>query len=316
MSFYNENGLYVLLLLVILIFISGKIKDYSSYFSDEMLKKIVVGEDRKKLNFALLIGSFIFLVLALARPVVENKPITIPTSDIDIVVAFDISKSMQCDDLYPNRLTFSKNKFNHLLSHLKDEKIGAIGFSARAFLIAPITNDYISLKYLVDNLTYEYISTKGSSILEALKSANLLLKNSQKKALIIFSDGGDNNNFEKEISYAKEHNIKVFVYAVATHKGGVIKTKDGVLKDKNGDIVVTRLNTKIKQLALQSDGAYLEYSASQDDIKKFLDVINTKFKKEKKEDIVINDNEELFYIPLTIALILFMISIIGFRRQK
>jgi Ca-activated chloride channel family protein len=313
--FDNMYAFYVILLLFILFFVTAKIKDYESYFSSEMLNKIIIGKNKKKINFILLIVSFILLILALARPIIQNKPIKVTQSSIDIIVAFDISKSMQCDDIYPNRLQFAKNKFNDFLTQLKDERVGAIGFSSRAFLVAPITNDYFSLKYLVDNLSTKYISLKGSSIQEALETTNNLLKLSSRKALVIFTDGTDNKEFLKQIQYAKENNIKVFVYAIATKKGGVIKTQDGVQKDKNGNIVVTRLNENIKNLALDSDGAYLQYSTRSSDIKLFIDTIRDKFVLKDKKDVVIKNNQELFYIPLGLAIFAFLVSISGFRRR-
>ena len=313
MNFDNIYAFYILILLAILIFISGSIKDYEQYFSQDMLKKIIIGKSTKKLNFGLLIASFIFIIIAIARPIIENKPVKIPQSNISIVVAFDISKSMSCEDVYPNRLDFAKNKFTNLLENLKDIKVGALGFSSRSFLIAPITNDYATLKYLIKNIDLNLVSVKGSSVKEALISTNDLLKGEAKKALIVFTDGTDNEEFKEEIQYAKENNIKVFVYAIATQKGGVIKVKDGIQKDKNGNIVVTRLNSNIKELAFGSNGAYLEHSTSSQDIQEFVNAINSKFKSKAKKDVIIKNNEELFYIPLSLALLMFFIAISGFR---
>jgi len=314
MSFDNIYAFYIVILLAVLIFISGKIKDYERYFSPEMLEKIIVGKSQKKLRFGLLIASFIFIILALARPIIQNKPIKIPQSSIDIVVAFDISKSMMCDDVYPNRLQFAKTKFNNLLSNLKDEKVGVIGFSSRAFLVAPITNDYNTLKYLVSHIDLDYINVHGSSIQEALESTNNLLNSSVKKALIVFTDGTDKHNFNNEIEYAKEHNIKVFIYAIATKKGGVIKLKNGgVQKDKNGNIVITRLNKDIKNLAFGTNGAYLEYSTSKNDITKFVEAIKAKFKQKHKKEVVIKNNKELYYYPLAMALFLFILATSSFK---
>jgi len=313
MSFDNIYAFYILILLALLIFISGSIKDYERYFSSDMLEKIIIGKSKKKLNFGLLIASFIFIVITIARPIIQNKPIKVPQSNISIVVAFDISKSMSCEDVYPSRLDFAKNKFSNLLENLKDIKVGALGFSSRSFLIAPITNDYATLKYLIKNIDVNLVSVKGSSVKEALISTNDLLKGEAKKALIVFTDGTDNKEFNDEIEYAKQNNIKVFVYAIATPKGGVIKVKNGIQKDKDGNIVVTRLNENIKELAFASDGAYLEYSNSSHDIQEFVNAINNKFKSKAKKDVIIKNNEELFYIPLALALLLFFISISGFR---
>jgi Ca-activated chloride channel family protein len=253
MMFDNIYAFYILILLAVLIFISGSIKDYERYFSSDMLAKIIVGKNKKKFNFGLLIASFVFIIIALARPIIENKPIKVPQSNISVVVAFDISKSMSCEDVYPSRLSFAKNKFDDLLKNLKDVKVGALGFSSRAFLIAPITNDYATLKYLIKNIDLNLVSVKGSAVMEALISTNNLLNNEGKKAIIVFTDGTDSKEFSKEIEYAKNNKIKVFVYAIATKKGGVIKIKDGIQKDKNGNIVVTRLNSNIKELAFASE---------------------------------------------------------------
>jgi Ca-activated chloride channel family protein len=316
MVFLNYSAFYILFLLVVLIFVKGAVRDYERYFSTQMLQKIIIGAKRKRVNFILLLSSFILLVVALARPVIQNKPIKIPQSTLSIIVAFDLSLSMQCEDVYPNRLAFAKNKFNNLLVNLKDEKIGALGFSSKAFLIAPITNDYLTLKYLVKNIDLSYISAKGSSIQEALINTNELLQSSQKKALIVFTDGTDKKEFNDEIKYAKKHNIKVFIYAVASKKGGVIKTKQGVQKDKNNNIVITSLNPNIKQLALETSGAYLEFSTSSDDIKLFLKAIKEQFKAKIKKDVIIKNNQELYYIPLGLALLLFFIAVSGTKGIK
>lgn len=316
MIFDNIYAFYVLIILIILVFISGKIQDYEKYFSKDMLNKILVGKNQKKLNFGLLLGSFIFLVISLARPIIENKPIEIQKSSISVVVAFDISKSMLCEDIYPNRLEAAKNKFYNLLDNLKDEKVGAIGFSNKSFLIAPITNDYLTLKYLVKNINLKYINKKGSLIKKALVTTKELLKDSSKKALIIFTDGTDTTTYNDEINYANKYNIKVFIYTIATQKGGILKTKNGILKDTSGNIVVTRLNRSIKDLAFETNGAYLEYSTSSSDIKEFINSIKEQFKIKQTKNIIIKNNEELFYIPLCIAILLFLIAISGFKGTK
>jgi Ca-activated chloride channel family protein len=316
--FENIYAFFILGLLFIFLFISKTTYNYEHIFSKEMLSKMIYGSNSKKRNFILMFLSFILLIVALARPVINNKPITINQNSLSLIVAFDISKSMNSEDVYPNRLDFAKNKFTSLMDNFKDEKVGAIGFSAKSFLIAPITNDYLSLRYLVKNISTTYISAKGSDVYEALQSTNNLLKNTKQKALIVFTDGTDTNDFSKSINFANQNNIKVFVYAIATPKGGVIKTKDGVQKDQNGNIVITRLNTSIKELAFGTNGAYLEFSSSPNDIKKFVDIIKQTFKDEnkKKKSIVINTNQELFYYPLALALLFIFISFIGFKKAR
>ena len=316
MSFYNPYAFLVLILLGVLFFIKGKNKSYESLFAPNMLKKIIIGRDQHKLNLALLVASFVCLVIALARPIVENKPIAVSQSAVSLVVAFDISKSMMATDIYPNRFLFAKNKFNHLLLALKDEKVGAIAFSSQGFLISPLTSDYSTVKYLVDKLSLDSISVYGSVVSEALNATSKLLDGSKDKALLIFSDGCDSDNFKDEIAFAKENNIKVFIYAIGTKKGSAISDNGDVLKDENGDIVITKLNENIKKLAFGTGGAYLEYSPQNEDIEKLLDSIREKSIEKKSSDVQITDNEELFYIPLSLGIIFFMVAISGFRRRR
>ena len=141
---------------------------------------------------------------------------------------------------------------------------------------------------------------------------------SSKKAFLIFTDGGDQSDFSKEIAYAKEHKIVVFVYAIGSDKGGVIKTKNGALKDKNGNIVVVRINKNIKKLALQTGGAYMRATLSSKDISMLSNAIKSRFKAKGSEINSIKDKSELFYYPLSLAILLFFManfSLVGGKRR-
>ncbi len=311
MKFLHIEAFFLFIIpLILLILVKTKKVDFEKFFKKDILVKMQKGSSglSKKVRAYLLIASLSFLIIAIARPVINNGEIKVKSEFIDLVTAFDISKSMLATDIYPNRLEFSKDKFFEFLDYFKKGRVGVIGFSSRAFLISPLTSDYTTLKYLVKNMSLDYVSLKGTNLLEPLIITNKLLKNSKQKALLIFSDGGDKSDFSKEIEYAKEHNIKVFVYAVATNKGSVIKDKNGVLKDKNGNIVITRLNEKIKDLALKSGGAYMQYSLRKDDMKILAKEIEKKLKVNRVNEKIIKDIKELFYYPLLISIILFFIA--------
>lgn len=319
--FYQYPLSLAFILLIILLLVTSFNKQsiaLKNIFSKEMYKKIISGTNNKKQYTIWLIISLIFILIALYRPVSEGQKINIPQNNFSLVVGFDISRSMSAKDVYPSRALFAQNKFKHLINSFKSQKIGVFGFSNSSFLISPVTNDYDSVKYLVNNIDLKYHDDKGSNILSALKSTNKLLKNFDKKVVILFTDGTDNDDFTKEIEYAKEHNITVFIYAIATHQGTVIKIKDKILKDRDGNIVITHLNDKIKNLATKTNGAYLVYSVSSGDIDEFVNIINTKFKDEITNDMKVTNNKEYFYIPLFLAFVFFMLAISGysFRGKK
>jgi len=279
---------------------------------------IVSFKKNKNINksFIYLIISFIFILISLYRPSVQGKVIKTSQNNLKVMVAFDISKSMQCKDIYPSRLQFAQNKFNTLLDNLQNEKIGIVGFSNQSYIIAPITNDYNALKFLVKKLNLNNIDKKGSNILDVIKTSNKLLNSDDKKALIIFTDGTEKNDFSKEIRYAKEHNITIFIYNIGSKKGGVLYNKKDILKDKDGNIVITKLNENIKSLATDTNGIYIKYSLNNNDIKIFAEKIKEEFNSKKLSENKIRNNTELFIIPLFFAFIFFLLSTIQFRGKK
>ena len=312
MSFYNHHGLYVFGLLLLLLVIKKSASNYDTYFSKEILDQIRVGANQRKIKFVFLILAFCSLVIALSRPVIENKPLKITKEGPTIFLAFDLSTSMMAKDIYPNRFTFAINKANQLVEKLTEEQVAAIGFHEKGFLISPLTNDYETLRYLISNIPTT-ILTKDSSFKEAILSIAKLSNKEKTKALVIFSDGGLQEQWSEEIALATKNNIKVFVYAIGTKKGAIVEGANGVELDQEGKPLLSRLNEKIVNLALQTDGAYLEGSNDTADIALFLGALRQKLSPytDTKKEIEIIDNDELYWVPLLFGIGFFLLGIYG-----
>lgn len=318
-EFYNSQFLWGLLFAVAMIFFIKKRKnDIAKIFAKDIFEKIKIknGSISHRTRSFLLIGAFAFMVLALSRPIINNGKIEVKSSFVNMVVGIDISRSMFANDLYPNRFEFAKKKFITMLSYLKKSKVALIGFSSQSFLISPLTQDFYSLKFLANNWSNENVTLKGTDILNALKTANELMKNQKRKIVLLFTDGGDKKDFTKEIAYAKEHHIVVYIYGVGTKKGGVLKGANGMLKDKRGDIVVVKLNENIKQLALKTGGAYMKQSLNKDDVKILSQDIENHFKATSQEEETVVDKKELFYAPLAIALLLLFMALFSLPNMR
>ena len=316
--FNNSEFLWLLLLLLPLLYlIKRRGSDLESLFAKSVLKKVQLNHQRvsKKARNIMLIISMLLVIIALARPQIDNGEIKVKSSFINVVTAIDMSKSMFASDVYPNRFEFAKKKFFDSLEYFKSAKIALIGFSTQTFLISPLTQDFHSLKFLGKNLNLDYLSLKGTDIMMTLESANNLFGDEQKKILLLFTDGSDQSEFSKEIAYCKEHNIVVYIYNIGTTKGGVIKDENGVLKDKNGDIVVVKRTDNIKALAMQSGGAYMNYSLAKDDIKLLVDTIQNSYEAKNEENSTIKDRRELFYYPLGVAILLFFMALFSLPRR-
>ena len=311
-TFNNIEFLWLLLLLLPLGYLlKSRSDELSGVFSKEVLSKIKLKSSAlsKKWRNILMLVAMALTIVALARPQIDNGEIKVKSSFINVVTAIDMSKSMFANDVYPNRFEFAKKKFFDSLEYFKNTKIALMGFSTRTFLISPLTQDFNSLKFLAKNLNTDYLNLKGTDILTVLKSSNELFGEEKKKILLMFTDGSDQREFSKEIAYAKEHNIVVFIYNIGTTKGGVIKDKNGVLKDKKGDIVVVKRNDNIKALAMKTGGAYMNYSLAKDDIKLLVDTIQNSFQAKEEQNSTIKDKEELFYYPLALAILFYLMSL-------
>src|SRR5216117_2911045 len=89
---------------------------------------------RKKavLRSLLLLGFYVFGILALARPQWGAKMETVRRHGVDIVVALDTSYSMNAEDVAPSRLEKGKNEIRSLIEKLKGDRIGVVSFAGTA----------------------------------------------------------------------------------------------------------------------------------------------------------------------------------------
>jgi Ca-activated chloride channel family protein len=129
-----------------------------------------------------------------------------------------------------------------------------------------------------------------------------MIKAQRPKILILFTDGGDQKDFSKEIEEAKKAGITVYIYAIGTHKGAPIPWHGENLKDQNGNIVITKCNSPVEELAIKTGGAYIEGGYKDKSIDMIIQDIKKKFKMHTLRKRKIQDYEELFYYPLTLAI--------------
>ncbi len=102
-----------------------------------------------------------FTCMALARPQKTNEKVEQWTEGIDIMIALDISQSMQIEDFLPNRLEAAKNVARDFINGRVQDRIGLVVFSGDAFSLSPLTTDYDLLKSYLDEINFEMIENGG-----------------------------------------------------------------------------------------------------------------------------------------------------------
>lgn len=170
--------------------------------------------------------SLALLVVALARPQKTTERVEQITKGIDIVITLDISKSMEVQDLKPNRLEAAKATAKKFVLGRFQDRIGVVVFSGEAFSLAPLTTDYDLLRTYISEIKFNLIDQGGTAIGSALAVGINRLKESRadSKVIILLSDGDNNAGNIDPITAAKLANaygIKIYSILVGVEKGTV-----------------------------------------------------------------------------------------------
>lgn len=250
----------------------------------------------------------LFIVFALSRLVMEQEPIKSKQLLSDVVVAVDLSFSMQAQDVSPTRLAKAKEILRELVNAESKTRFGVLGFTTNAIILSPLTEDRELLLHMFNSLDEKLIITKGSSVMPALKLARKM-SNTKGLSVVILSDGADELSYESEALYARENSMTVNIFMLASAVGGTLRLENGeLLKDELGDIVLSRENSAIKEISDATSGVYTR------DFNELLDALNSQKQENTQSETTIVKNLELFYYFIFLAIVAFLISVTTLKR--
>ena len=314
--FLNPQILYLLLAIFLLLFLSFNVKhSASNLFAPEILKQLSADNESffskyfYRVSFCLALS---LIIIALARPVIDKGESEAKLQGLEIIVAIDISKSMDAQDFYPSRLSFALKKANDFLELMQGNKVAILAFASDAYIVSPMTSDIRIAKYLLENLDISKFQDRGSNILASLQ-ASLDFSQQEQKLLVLFSDGGE-GNLQEAKDFAKANNINIFGIATASNKAQAIKNNNGTLiKDNQGNIVLSQLNPNFKDL---SQNFYRQASFSKADIKALIHNLKASYKKQAFQKKKIKNYQELFIYPLVASLLFLIFAMFCFKRTN
>ncbi|MDR2126073.1 MAG: VWA domain-containing protein [Prevotellaceae bacterium] len=280
-----------------------------------------VSHRRGWLKLTLLCFAIFCIAVALARPQTGAKVKKEETGrGTEVMLLLDVSNSMLAQDFKPTRLERAKLAISHLVDRLKNDRIGLIVFAGDAFVQLPVTSDYISAKIFLKSINPGIVPVQGTNMAKAIRLAlNSFSENSHKsRSIIIISDGEDHE--EDAINAAKEaadQNVRIHTVGIGSAKGAPILLADGnFLKDKNGDMVITRLNeTILKTLAQKTEGIYFAATNADFGLTKIIENINEMDKKELSK-ITYDEYREWFLYFLLLSLIFIIGEILVLERKN
>lgn len=320
MSFVNPQFFWVMVIpFVIFAFLITTNKErLSRVFDEKVLKRLSAADESMPMmarNVLMFLALF-FMIVALARPVMEKGDKKVEVQGLTLLTALDISGSMRSRDVYPNRLEFAKKKMITLFDAMPSDEIGVVAFAYSPFVLAPFSSDKETLKMMVEGVDDSYINM-GSTDFSALGELGAkLLEKKDPKIMVLFTDGGDEKAIAGFADVLKANKIDLYVVLVGTDKGApVIDAEGKPLMKKDGSMAISQRNDALGILAKENGGAYVVATTGKEDIEDLVSVIRGKYKNQQQGEVRIKQRVEYFYYPLGLGLLLLLIGLSSLPRR-
>lgn len=320
---------YLLLLLLIPFFflgmglwLWGRRRRLRRFGGEALVNELMPSWSRGKLwvRTVLLSLAFFFFVIGLSRPQIGAKLKEHKIKGAEIMIVLDVSNSMLAQDYSPDRLERAKLAISRITDKLKDDRIGLIVFAGTSFVQLPITSDYVSAKMFLNSISTESIPIQGTAIGDAISTAvrGFSAQSEHSRAIIVITDG--ENHEDDAVAAAKqaaEAGIKVYTIGVGSADGQPIPMNGELLKDKDGNIVVTRLDEEtLRKVASAGGGAYVHAGNDEFGLTPIISDIR-KMEDEEYNSVVFEEYNEQFMYFLGIALVFFVLEmLVGDRRAR
>jgi len=285
-------------------------------FAPETLEKLRISGDGlgRVGHNTLLFIAFLLMTLALAQPVIEKGEVLVKRYGADMVIALDLSDSMQARDFFPNRFAFAKQKIEEIMPTLPVGNMGLVGFTSASFIVAPLTHDIEALNFLLRRLEPDRITRRGTSLLSAIKGGAKLLKGSHEKFLLLVTDGGEEEDLAPLINVLQQEHIRPIIWMVATQKGAPVPIDS--THQKSDEIIWSRANQRLQALADACNGLYVEATISQEDEKRIQAYLKEFAKIEQVDEKVVHQRIQLFYYPLALVLLILPFGLYSIGRSR
>ncbi len=163
-------------------------------------------------------------------------------SAFSFILAIDTSRSMEAQDIFPNRLDASKELSKNFIDIApQSTEIGIVAFSGHSFIHKDLTKNKEELKEAINNI--EQSSIEGTDIYEAVITSTNLLRGGEGRAIILLSDGQITiGEIDDAIVYANDHDVIINTIAIGTEEGGI--TSYGISKMDDEPLKALAYNTE------------------------------------------------------------------------
>ncbi len=201
------------------------------------------------------------LFVALARPQYGHQWIEVRQKGVDILIGFDVSRSMLARDLTPNRMERAKLAVRDFISQLDSDRVGLLPFAGRSFLLCPLTTDYEALTTSLDAMDVHVVPQGDGTDIGAaiIKAAQVLQNEANHKILVLITDGdGPHDRALQAAISARKDKMTIFTIGVGTPQGELVPTaglgNTQFIKDETGHFVTSKLDEPVLRVTAETTG--------------------------------------------------------------
>ena len=236
-----------------------------------LLPYILTGTSVRQRRLSIILTGIggLLAILALAGPVWEKLPQPVFTRSSALVLALDLSRSMDAADISPSRLLRARFKIADILQRRTDGLTALLVYAGDSFIVTPLTDDSATITSQLQALTTEIMPVPGNNTLLALQQAEQLLKQAgaANGDILLITDEIDYEQAGDFAADLHDQGYQVSVLAVGTEQGVPIPQADGsFLKDSSGGIVVPALlEEPMRRLAATGGGIYQRLTPADED---------------------------------------------------
>lgn len=267
---------------------------------------------RPRVKFIISMVALSIAVFVAAGPQFGSKVEKVKRQGIEVMVAVDVSNSMLAEDMAPNRMARAKQTLSRVIDQLGNDKVGLVVFAGDSYVQMPMTTDGNSAKMFLSSINPGMVPIQGTAIGSAIRMSMSLFSEESEvgRAIVIITDGENHEDNAVELAkLAHEHGITVNVLGVGTPGGSPIPVEgtNSFKKDRDGNIIVTRLNEQMcQEIAQAGGGIYVRADNASSAARALSKELDNLTKSDVESEVYSNFNEQ--YGPFAWIVLLLILA--------
>ena len=260
------------LLLWLLFFRKQGSRGWEAVCDERLLPHILIRKPgrARRASLALTALGGLLAVAALAGPAWEKLPQPVFTAGDALVIALDLTRSMDAGDVSPSRLERARFKIRDLIEKRSEGQTALLVYAGEAFVVTPLTDDVETIKSQLNALEPDIMPALGNRPDKAVHLSMDLLRQAGRRQghLLLITDEADVEAAEESVGGLRDAGHRLSILGVGTSHGVPVPLPDGgFLKGRNGEIVIPVLDEKpLRQLATLGGGRYARLTKDDSDV--------------------------------------------------